>query len=68
LFPESGVNGLIVTFAERVGVNKKNTSGRSSGIILNKVTPNAPNTTMDADKTNVSIRDIKTGGSMVFAK
>ena len=68
MLSESGVNGFITTFVERVGVNKKNTSGLSSGIILNKTKTNTPSTTTDADKTNASIRDIKIDGSMVFAK
>jgi hypothetical protein len=64
----SGVIGSITTFVARVGVNKKKTSGRSSGIIFAKVITNAPKTTMDVASTNVSILDNKIGGSTTFAK
>lgn len=66
--PESVFNGSIITFVDRVGVKTKNTSGLSSGTILNNVKTIVANTTTDADNTNVSIRDNKIGGSMIFAK
>jgi len=62
----SGTSGAITTFAERVGVYKKKTSGRSNGIIFIKTNAIAPSTTTEEASTKASILDIKTGGSTVF--
>jgi hypothetical protein len=66
LFVVSGFIGTIVTFIARVGVQRKKTSGRSSGIIFINVNTKAPKTTTDVANTNVNIFDIKTGGSTTF--
>lgn len=63
----SGTSGAMTTFAERVGVYKKKTSGRSNGIIFIKVNTIVPKTTTDVANTKASILDIKTGGSTIFA-